>query len=142
MEPTPSQIQALIREATLRDSGTAGSVVFLDGNLKLAQDNADLYWDATNERLGVGISSPTAKIHANQDSSTGAIPPLHLEQDDISEEAIRVTGTAAADVLTQTIVASAAVTTATVAGYIRLNIQDEGNQVTDSYYYLPFYTIE
>ena len=36
---------------------TSGSVLFSDGTT-IAQDNANLFWDNTNNRLGVGTSSP------------------------------------------------------------------------------------
>lgn len=140
-DPTVSQVQELIKEAVLRDTGTAGSLLFLDSNRKLAQDNSNLFWDDTNDRLGIGITSPTGKLHVNQSSTTGAIPTLHLEQDDVSEEAIRFTGSSTADVLTQTLVAGAAVTTATKAAFIRVNIQDEGNVITDGNYYLEVFTL-
>lgn len=141
MEPTVSQVVELIREATLRDTGTSGSVLFLDGNKKLSQSNSALFFDSTNGRLGVGITSPTGKLHVNQSSTTAAIPTLHLEQDDVSEEMFRFTGQAAADVLTQTLVAGATVTTATKAAFVRVNVQDEGDQITDGNYYLQLFTI-
>ncbi len=141
MEPTSSQVQELIREAVLRDTGTSGSLLFLDSNKKLAQDNEALFWDATNDRLGIGTSSPTGKLHVAQSSTTAAIPTLHLSQSDVSEEAIRFTGSSTADVLTQTLVAGAAVTTATKAAFIRVNIQDAGDVITDGNYYIQVYTI-
>lgn len=36
---------------------TSGSVLFSDGTT-IAQDNANLFWDNTNNRLGIGTSSP------------------------------------------------------------------------------------
>ncbi len=135
------QVQDLVRDATLRDVGTAGSVLFLDTNKKLAQDNSNFFWDDTNNRLGISITSPTGKLHVNQSSSTGAIPTIHLEQDDVSEEMFRFTGQSAADVLTQTLVAGAAVTTATKAAFIRVNLQDEGDVITDGNYYLQVFTL-
>lgn len=140
-EPTAQSVVALIREATLRDEGTSGSILFLDANKKLAQDNSNFFWDDTNNRLGIGITAPTGKLHVNQSSSTGAIPALHLEQDDVSEEAIRLTGSAGAGILTQTIVAAGEVTTVTSTAFIRINIQDEGNQVTDGNYYIQVNTL-
>jgi len=38
-------------------SGTSGSVLVVDSSGNLAQDNSNLYWDATNHRLAVGTSS-------------------------------------------------------------------------------------
>ena len=139
--PGIDQVNALVREAVLRDDGTSGSVLFLDSNKKVAQDNSNLFWSASNARLGIAITSPTGKLHVNQGSTTGAIPAAHFEQDDVSEEMLRFTGQAAADVLTQTLVAGASVTTATKAGFIRVNVQDEGNVMTDGDYYLEVFTI-
>lgn len=82
-----------------------------------------------------------ALAHAHQSSTTGALPALKITQADTSEEAIRITGSATADVLTETLVAGATVTTATKAGFIRVNIQDDGNVMTDGNYYIQVYTI-
>lgn len=41
---------------------TTGSVVFVDGSSTLAQDNSNFFWDATNHRLGVGITSPSFRL--------------------------------------------------------------------------------
>jgi hypothetical protein len=41
---------------------TTGSILFArDG--KIDQDNADLYWDYQNLRLGIGTNNPTANLH-------------------------------------------------------------------------------
>jgi hypothetical protein len=48
---------------------TSGSVLFSNGTT-IAQDNSNLFWDDTNNRLGVGTASPTAILHlVGQDSS-------------------------------------------------------------------------
>ena len=41
---------------------TSGSVLFSNGTT-IAQDNANFFWDNTNKRLGIGTTSPTAKLH-------------------------------------------------------------------------------
>jgi hypothetical protein len=43
-------------------SGTSGSVLFIDGSGNLGQDNANLFWDDTNNRLGIGTASPAAHL--------------------------------------------------------------------------------
>jgi hypothetical protein len=41
---------------------TTGSVVFAGASGVYSQDNANLFWDDTNNRLGVGITSPAQSI--------------------------------------------------------------------------------
>jgi hypothetical protein len=41
---------------------TAGSVVFAGASGVLAQDNANLFWDNTNKRLGIGTTGPTSQL--------------------------------------------------------------------------------
>lgn len=140
MNPTIAQLQDLINLRVPR--GTTGSVLFYSGEANATQDNSNLFWDDTNNRLGVGTASPTGKAHVNQNSTTAAIPTLHLEQDDVSEELLRFTGTASSGIISgQTLVAGADVTTATKACFIRVNVQDEGNVQTDGYYYLQAFTL-
>ena len=43
-------------------SATAGSVLFAGTSGVLQQDNAKLFWDDTNNRLGIGTVSPTANL--------------------------------------------------------------------------------
>ena len=40
---------------------TAGSVVFSDGT-SLTQDNSNLFWNDSSNRLGIGTSTPAAKL--------------------------------------------------------------------------------
>ena len=59
-------------------SGTAGSLLFVDASTNLGQDNANLFWDNTNDRLGIGTATPTEALDVRgnvliQDpSSTGS----------------------------------------------------------------------
>lgn len=43
--------------------GTAGSILFINPTATLAQDNSNLFWDDTNNFLGVGTNSPSAVLH-------------------------------------------------------------------------------
>lgn len=45
-------------------SMTAGSVLFAGASGTLSQDNANLFWDNTNNRLGVGTNAPSTAITA------------------------------------------------------------------------------
>ena len=41
---------------------TAGSVVFAGASGVYTQDNANLFWDNANDRLGIGTASPTSRL--------------------------------------------------------------------------------
>ena len=42
---------------------TSGSIPYINSSKTLTQNNSDLFYDATNSRLGVGTNTPSAKIH-------------------------------------------------------------------------------
>lgn len=42
---------------------TPGSVAFIGANGLLAQDNANLFYDDTNNRLGLGTATPSERLH-------------------------------------------------------------------------------
>ena len=48
---------------------TSGSVLFSNGST-IAQDNANLFWDDTNNRLGIGITAPSNKLHVSADTNS------------------------------------------------------------------------
>lgn len=43
--------------------------------------------------IGIGETSPTAQLHIDQSSATGAIPPLLIKQTDVDQEMIELDGT-------------------------------------------------
>jgi hypothetical protein len=53
-------------------SGTVGRVLF-EGTGNVVQESGNFFWDETNGRLGVGTSSPLAKMHIATASGTPAI---------------------------------------------------------------------
>jgi len=55
---------------------------------------ADSYLSGGN--VGIGTTGPTAQLHVDQSSTTGAIPVLLLDQADLSEEFIEFTSTVGA----------------------------------------------
>ena len=65
-------------------SYTSGSVLFSDGS-KIAEKNAQLFWDNTNNRLGIGTSSPTTTLDVNgslNSSNTTTTPSINLKNGD------------------------------------------------------------
>jgi hydroxymethylpyrimidine/phosphomethylpyrimidine kinase len=99
--------------------------------------------DASVDRVGIGVAagSLTGKLHIDQYEDTGAEPVIVLDQADVSEEFVRMIGQAAAATLTQSLVNEADVTTPTRVGWFKVYVQDDGNQITDGAYYVPFYTL-
>ena len=57
---------------------TAGSVVFAGASGVYSQDNANLFWDDTNDRLGIGTASPAYKLDVNGVTRLGAGSPAIL----------------------------------------------------------------
>src|SRR3989344_5736691 len=49
--------------------GTAGSILFVDGSGNLGQDNANFFWDDTNNKLGIASTSPWGKIGIEMDTT-------------------------------------------------------------------------
>lgn len=49
---------------------TAGSVLFAGASGVLAQDNANLFWDDTNNRLGIGTATPSNSLTVSNASAT------------------------------------------------------------------------
>lgn len=52
---------------------TASSVLFSNGTT-IAQDNANLFWDDTNNRLGIGTNSPSTPLHVVSTDDTSTKP--------------------------------------------------------------------
>jgi hypothetical protein len=50
---------------------TLGSVLFSNGTT-IAQDNANFFWDDTNNRLGIGTTSPASKVHVGNAPTASA----------------------------------------------------------------------
>jgi len=94
-----------------------------------------------NTIVSTAATTASAQLHVEQESSTAAEPVLLLDQSDISEEFIRFIGTAAGGVLTQSIVDDGDVTTSTLVGWVKVYVQDDGNQIADQAYYVPLYTL-
>lgn len=53
-------------------SGTTGSVLFVGSGPVLAQDNANFFWDDSNNRLGIHTASPSANLHVRGTSAQTA----------------------------------------------------------------------
>lgn len=92
----------------------------------------------TSERVGIGLDAPLAKLHIDHSDSSGAIPALIIDQADVDEPFTKYIGTAASAVLDNSLVDVGDVTTFTAFGYKKIEIQDDGSQITNGDYYVEF----
>jgi hypothetical protein len=61
-EPTITTLPVTKGGTGTNTAFTAGSVVFAGASGVYSQDNASFFWDDTNDRLGIGTASPSAKL--------------------------------------------------------------------------------
>jgi hypothetical protein len=66
---------------------TAGSIPFIGATANFVQDNASLFFDDTNNRLGVGTTSPEYLLHIKGTSVTNDKQPVTLFVDDAQTSA-------------------------------------------------------
>ena len=60
---------------------TAGSVIFGGPSNTFAQDNANLFWDNTNNRLGIGLATPAALLDVrSNDVNSGVLARFGNDQ--------------------------------------------------------------
>jgi hypothetical protein len=81
------------------------------------------------------------RVDIYQRGTADALPVLFLSQLDVSEQFFMFEGTSLNANVTQTIVAQASVTTTTLAGWLKVYVEDDGPGVTDGNFFIPFYTL-
>lgn len=118
------------------DAAADGTIV--GGNTGTVTDNGTNTVFLDNDQLGSIVGSLTV----DQDSTTGAVPVLTLDQADVDEDFIKFIGTSDTNVDRALVDAADFTTPGTVAGWLKINIQDDQgtNPITDGDYYIPFYS--
>jgi hypothetical protein len=86
-------------------------------------------------------TTPAAPLDVDQSGTATTSPVVQLDQADVDEPFIKFIGTAAAADLTRSIVDDGDVASSTLVGWLKIEIDDVGNQVADGDYYVPFYTL-
>lgn len=72
---------------------TSGSVLFSDGTT-IAQDNANIFWDNTNKRLGIGNNTPPEKLSVSGNIKvTGDLKSFGSTSGTFNQKAAAVTAT-------------------------------------------------
>ena len=116
-----------------------------------------IYWDFSLANLALLAGTDTlqsmtigaatvatanrGRVDIYQRGTTDALTVLWLNQQDTSEPFIAFEGSATVSNTTESLVAVAAVTTATVIGYAKAYVEDDGNQITDQACYIALYTL-
>ena len=117
------------------DGGTFtfnNSEIDKDARFAGSSDTNLLRTEATNDRVGIGIAGPLAKLGITQTSATGAVPCIELEQIDQDFAFTNYKGTTAAD-STKSISSSTAEAAAKFGAVrIRINGTDKWIRVYDS----------
>lgn len=88
-----------------------------------------------------GTAGANAQLDVDQHEGLAAIAVLRLDQADVDQPFIRFVGTAANGDLTRSIVDEGDQASETRHGWVKINIQDTGNQVPDGNYLVPFYSL-
>ena len=108
----------------------------------LVGNNSALVVEGDNDRVGIGIVAPAAKLHTAQTSTTAAVPVVTLDQADVDEDYFKFIGTSDTNVDRALVDAVDFTTPGTIQGWLKINIQDDQatNPITDGDYYIPFYS--
>ena len=113
-------------------------IVNSTGALNTNSSTIELQTDSTSR---VTISSVGDTVFYGTASTTGALPVITLDQADTDEPFLKFIGDAASADLTRDLVDTGDVTTPTVVGYLKIEILDDGDQITDGDYFIPFYSL-
>jgi len=68
-----NHLEKSLRIGSLLVNGASGSVLFVDADGKIYQDNSNFFWDAINKRLGIGTTSPNNKLDVRGSVALGAV---------------------------------------------------------------------
>jgi hypothetical protein len=71
---------------------TSGSVLFSNGST-IAQDNANLFWDDTNNRLGIGATSPQARLDVRAQGALSTDIALRVRNSADTGDLVTIDGT-------------------------------------------------
>ena len=100
---------------TFNQSGAA-----VDARFEGDTDQNLIITDGSTDRVGMGIATPTSKLHVRQASATGAQPVLELEQLDVDYAFTNYVGTSAADATRS--ISSSTATAGNKVGAIRIRV--------------------
>ena len=90
--------------------------------------------------VGIKTASPTAQLHVDQSSTTGAQPVLLLDQADVNEDYFKFIGTSDTSADRALVDAANFTTPGAIVGWLKINVQDDQGTapIPDGDYYISF----
>lgn len=103
--------------------------------------DGDIFIVDENGRIGINVENPATPLHVDQTSSSAALPVITVDQADVDEAFAKFIGSSASGNLTRSFVDYGDEGSSTQEGWLKIEIDDVGNQVADGDYYIPFYSL-
>lgn len=134
--------------ALIADNDTATDPIFL------GRDNGTVVFRIDDgSRVGINENTPAAQLHVDQNSATGAIPVVYMNQEDQDNPFFTLDGDGAndsslnlSDLNGDGVVDGPKNASATAGwtfvGMARIHIEDDTNVIADGDYWFPFYTLD
>lgn len=113
----------------------------IDFRMKSQNNINMLFMNSSLDRIGIGTGTLDSTLTVRQNDDTAAIPVQSLEQTDVDEPFMKYIGTAAPADLTRSIVDNDDIVSSTLKGWIKIEVQDDGDQIVDKDYFMPVYEI-
>jgi len=128
-----------VAAVTMNDAGAN-----VDVRIETDGDANALVVDGALNAVGVGVA-PNAhigKLDVNQNSLTGALPVIAIQQGDVSEEFLRFVGTSTTTNANSIVDAVDLPNAGTIQGWLKIYVQDDAvvGPVVDGVFFVPFYS--
>lgn len=139
-QPTINGAGSVTNAATVYIAGAPAGTATISNRYAFWVDDGTARFDGD---VGIGgVTSPSATLHVDQSVSDGAKPVLTLDQADVDQVLMKIIGTAATASADRTLVDAGVgqyENPGSLVGWIQIEIDDVGNEITDNDYYIPFY---
>jgi hypothetical protein len=132
-----------------QDSDSTAATLYIDENrnstdaaiLVDSSAAAQTFIVCSQGDTAIGPTAPAARLHVDQDSTSGAKPVITLDQADVDEDYFKFIGTSDTNVDRALVDAADFTTPGSIIGWLKINVQDDQgtNPITDGDYYIPFY---
>lgn len=113
------------------------------GNLIFSEGLDGTGTTISSGNIGIAHTTPAAKLHIDQHSTTGARPVILLDQADVDEDYFKFIGTSDTSADRALVDAANFTTPGAIVGWLKINVQDDQSTapIPDGDYYMPFYAV-